>query len=148
MRAVAKFFLAGTMISIMVAVGLGVFFRYVLDSPLYWTDELSRYALVWMTFIGGAALVGSKNGHAKLDIFVERMPPKNKRAATFLAILIETAVLVLVFVGSCILISKSSASSSPAMGLPMVVVYSVIPITALFSLYRIVMSFRKTLNGE
>jgi len=52
-----KALLAGTMIAIVVAVGLGIVFRYLLNAPLFWTDEFSRYALVWMTFLGGARLI-------------------------------------------------------------------------------------------
>ncbi len=40
------------MLIISVSVITQVFFRYVLASPLGWTEEISRYALVWLTFIG------------------------------------------------------------------------------------------------
>ena len=33
---------------------LGVFYRYVLTDPLAWSEELSTFAMVWLTMIGGS----------------------------------------------------------------------------------------------
>ena len=32
-------------------------FRLVLDHPLAWSEELSRYLFVWLSFVGGALAV-------------------------------------------------------------------------------------------
>jgi TRAP-type C4-dicarboxylate transport system permease small subunit len=37
-----------------IVVLLGVFFRYVLTDPLVWSEELSTFAMVWLTMIGGS----------------------------------------------------------------------------------------------
>ena len=33
-----------------------VFCRHFLDNPILWSEELSRLVVVWMTFIGSAAV--------------------------------------------------------------------------------------------
>lgn len=33
-----------------------VFFRFALNSPLVWSEELARLLLVWVTFIGAAVV--------------------------------------------------------------------------------------------
>lgn len=35
-------------------VNLAVFYRYVLNDPLFWPEELARFLMVWITFIGGS----------------------------------------------------------------------------------------------
>src|SRR5205823_11646107 len=41
---------------------LQFFTRYVLNDSLAWTEEIARYGLMWLTFIGGA-VVTRKNSH-------------------------------------------------------------------------------------
>ena len=53
---------AGTMIG---AIFLQVFFRFVVQSPLYWTEELSRYSFVYVVFIG-SAWAGKKHMHLRI----------------------------------------------------------------------------------
>ena len=39
---------------------VNVFLRYVVSKPLYWSEEISLFGIVFFTFIGGAALVRKK----------------------------------------------------------------------------------------
>lgn len=59
--------------SMVVIIGLQVFFRYVLDSPLSWTEELARIFQVWLTFLIIGQLQGAKE-HIVITYFVEHMP--------------------------------------------------------------------------
>tara|TARA_R110001583_G_scaffold152416_2_gene304319 strand:+ start:71045 stop:71653 length:609 start_codon:yes stop_codon:yes gene_type:complete len=52
-----------------------VVFRYFFDSPLLWSDELSRLMVVWMTFIG-AAVVCWQGKHLSVDVFAVLLPEK------------------------------------------------------------------------
>ena len=54
---------AGTMIG---AIFLQVFFRFAVQSPLYWTEELSRYSFVYVVFIGFAC-AGKNHMHPGLS---------------------------------------------------------------------------------
>ena len=44
-----------------------VFSRYVMGDPSSFTDELSRYSMIWLG-LAGAAYVSGKNGHLAIDI--------------------------------------------------------------------------------
>ena len=50
-----------------------VFFRFVLDSPLVWSEEVVRILLVWMTFVG-AAVVFWDGRHLTVDVLFLRLP--------------------------------------------------------------------------
>ena len=49
-------------IVIMFTTVAGVFFRYVVGTPLIWSDELARFSLIWMVFLG-AGVVSFKDKH-------------------------------------------------------------------------------------
>ncbi|MGN1386921.1 MAG: TRAP transporter small permease [Bacillus sp. (in: firmicutes)] len=63
---------------ILLSIVLGVVFRYFLNSPLTWTDELAIYMLIWITFVGGSMSV--KNGKAaSLDLVFDQVSVKWQR---------------------------------------------------------------------
>ena len=51
-----------------------VFFRFALDDPLIWSEELVRILLIWMTFVG-AAVVCWDGRHLNVDVIFIRRPP-------------------------------------------------------------------------
>ena len=50
-----------------------IFFRYVLHSPLTWTEEASRYSFIWIVLLGAAFAVRRKE-HVVMDVLVKRFP--------------------------------------------------------------------------
>ena len=52
---------------------VGVFFRYVLNNPLYWAEEAARLLLIWLSFIG-AALAFQRNQHLAMDVVMRLLP--------------------------------------------------------------------------
>lgn len=60
--------LAGlTLIILTVSIFLGVIFRYVLNSPLVWSEELALICFIWMTFVG-SSIVMREQGHVRLEL--------------------------------------------------------------------------------
>lgn len=47
-------------ISIAVVLNIGVFSRYVMNSPVIWSEELARFLLIWITFVGASVEVYKK----------------------------------------------------------------------------------------
>jgi len=56
-----------------------VFTRYVIEDPAGWTEEIARYFLVAIVFIGAAMSV-RKNNHIQVDYFYRLMPRAMGRA--------------------------------------------------------------------
>ena len=51
-------FLSLVMTVMLVVVTLQVWYRFVLNDPLAWSEELARYLFVWSSFIGSAVGYG------------------------------------------------------------------------------------------
>jgi len=48
-----------------------IFFRYVLKSPLTWTEEASRYSFIWIVLLGAAFAVRRRE-HVVMDVLVKQ----------------------------------------------------------------------------
>lgn len=72
-----------------------VFFRYFLDDPLVWSDELARYLFVWVSFLGWI-IAARRRSHLSIDMAATRMGPRGKavlRAFGALAAIAFAAIL-------------------------------------------------------
>src|SRR4249920_441048 len=59
---------------------LQFFTRYVLNDSLAWTEEIARYGLMWVTFIGGV-MVTRRNSHIAVELLSNVMGPSLLRSA-------------------------------------------------------------------
>ena len=67
-----------------------VFTRYFLGDPAGWTEEIARYFLVAVVFIG-ASMAVRKNNHIQVDVFYRFMHRRLARAMALLVDLIRIA---------------------------------------------------------
>ncbi|WP_203138676.1 TRAP transporter small permease [Microbacterium sp. JZ31] len=76
-----------------------VFTRYVLGTPLTWTEEAARLTLVWLAFLA-AAFVSSRRAHITVDLLATILPRAAARAiGMFAQVLVILASAFLTFSG-------------------------------------------------
>ena len=77
-------------LALMVVLVFGnVFLRYAMNSGITLSEELSRWAFVWMTFLG-AIVALREHGHLGTDMLVSRLGPFGKKiclAASYILML-------------------------------------------------------------
>ncbi len=76
-----------------------VFFRYVLRISVPWTEEAARFALIFVTFWGGATALRERE-HITIPAILERMPQKVQSVLQLVFIFAMGFFLVNVFIGS------------------------------------------------
>src|SRR5436190_20125954 len=117
------------MLVLAVEVTLGVIFRFSGHS-LIWYDEIASVLLAWLTFYG-SALASVKRAHIGCPELIERMPWRVRRWAGIIAQLLVIAFFVLLgSVGALILPVLATDSMVSLPWVPISVVQSVIPISA------------------
>lgn len=95
-----------------------------------WTQEVSCYLFVWLTFLGAAAAVRDGT-HVAVEFLVDRLPTRTERIIKFGVVLVMTAFLAILTILGALLVRETSGTSSPALGLPVNwVSYSALPIAA------------------
>lgn len=65
---------AGLLLVMCASVIFEIFMRYLLNRPTRWVVEFSEYMLLYMAFLAGAWVLRSE-GHVKIDLLVEVLPP-------------------------------------------------------------------------
>ena len=120
-----------------------VFSRYFLGEPSSFTDELARYLMIWVGILG-AAYVSGKNGHVAIDVFPSRLSKENqKKLKNIVGILIILfSITALVIGGSrLVYITYVLKQFSPALQMPLSLVYLVIPISGILIIYYKISDF-------
>ena len=114
-------FLLGILLSIMVIVmGIQVVARYVFNSSLSWSEELTRYLFVWSAFLSLPYTIKT-NIALKIDQLVQVLPSKVKKIFWIIGYIIMVVFFIYMFRVSIKVVQSSivSGQKSPALGLPM-----------------------------
>jgi len=112
-----------------------VFFRFVLNNSLSWTDELARYCFIWMHLIGASLLIVGEE-HATVTVVLDLL---HNVARKVLEVVIE---LVIFFDGTVMLYSgtllsySSRANLSTAMSVPMWIINSSVTLGGLLLMFQ------------
>jgi TRAP-type C4-dicarboxylate transport system permease small subunit len=132
--------LVGAMILVMaVAIIWQVFARYVLDAAPGWTEELSRYLMMWVTLLGGAAVLRS-GGHISVTALFDWLP---RRAHSTLLVLRDAAMLAalaLLFWHGWGYAAINAVQESAAMEIRKSIIYAALPLGAALTMLMLVLA--------
>ena len=131
-------------LAIILAIGLlgslaaGVLFRYVLKSPLFWSDELAIFCLIWITFIGGSMSLKEK-ASPSITILTDLVSSKFKKYVQALSniILLLFVAYILYLAIEWISMPSIMVQTSTAMNIPKIYFYFSIPISFVFSVIHV-----------
>lgn len=120
----------------------GVFFRYVLHNPIIWSEEVSRYLMIWGIFIG-VSIVTRKKAQLGIDIAVNLVPEKFKKYFHILngGLLILTYAIILYLSILFVLGAFETGQMTPILRIKFYYVYLAMPIGFLLCLYRSIQLF-------
>ena len=106
---------------------LQVVARYVFGSSLSWSEEIARFLLVWTIFLAAGYTLG-QGSHIFLDVVFNSFPrPMQKVLRRFSGVMLLGFSYVLTHYGFE-MVQIGSRQTSSAVGVPMWLVYSAIPV--------------------
>ena len=123
--------------TLFVCVIVQVFTRYVLNDPAVFTEEASRFAIIWLSLLGTAYACG------RLEHMAYTMFPDKLAGAKLLAHMRSVALIVLFFAlsvmvyggGKLVQRALQFEQLSATLALPMGYVYLCIPLSGLLIVY-------------
>lgn len=101
-----------------------VIMRYVFNSGIPISEELSRYAFIWLTYLG-AMIAMREGGHLGVDTLIKKLPLAGKK---FCVLLSESLMLfcnVLFLWGTYQMHGLQVTNVSPVAGLSMIWIYGI-----------------------
>lgn len=117
----------------------GVFMRYIVNDPQAWVEEVARYTIIWGTFLGfGMAL--KHNQHIQVDILYDQLGERGKNVMNLIATLLSIVFcLFYTYYGLKLVMARfHSGMVSLDVGIPMWIVYLILPISGVLFLLRFI----------
>jgi TRAP-type C4-dicarboxylate transport system permease small subunit len=115
-----------------------IFFRFALDSPLIWSEELARLLTVWLTFIG-AAVVSWDGRHLNVDVGFALLPAAGKAIVRVMNAALSVGLLVILVGPTLRLVEIENFSELGALEIPSGIVRLPVAVGAVLTVAAIVL---------
>ncbi len=99
-----------------------VFFRYVVNRPILWTEEVTMIAFVWTVFWAAAFMVNIRE-HVTFDVVYETMSPAVKRVMAIFSMLVLIGTFLLLIPATWDYMQFLLRKRSPVLRIPMTWIY-------------------------
>ncbi|MBN8939043.1 MAG: TRAP transporter small permease [Rhizobiales bacterium] len=96
---VAKLVLGGCVAAIVLITLAAVWWRYVLNAPISWIEQVSNILFIWITFVGAAVLYRQKL-HIGVDMFIDMLKGRPKQVMFWVIELGNLGFIVVLFIYS------------------------------------------------
>lgn len=134
---ITEIFLFNIGFAMALVIGAQVFSRYVLNHSLFWSEEVGRICLVWISFLGASAAY-KRRAHIGIDFLVARLPHNLRCAVAILVVILSFCFFGVLIVYGTIFAAFISGQKTAALGLPLTITYLAIPLSGvLFSLHAL-----------
>ena len=134
-----------------VAFSIQVFARYIFSAGFTWTEELTRYGMIWMVFLGAAWIIFNSD-HVKVTILEDAFKGQSRKILMIIQDIFGLIFVAAIFYFSFSQLSIAARGVSANTGISNVVQYMVFPISMILSAWgyitRIVMRIGKREDAE
>jgi len=134
-----RYFCAFLTVLMVFCLGSQVFFRFVLNAALTWSEELSRFAFVWLVYMG--AILGAKERiHIRVTAPQLLLPPKYRGLVSVFADLVWVTFNLFFAYQGIIQVRHLLQFTyiSPALQWNMAYLYGIVPAGFILMSYRII----------
>jgi TRAP-type C4-dicarboxylate transport system permease small subunit len=131
---------------IVALVGVQVVYRYVLNDPLSWPEEVARNAFVWLIALGTVKLFRERTNYV-IDFFLLSAPRAVRRAAAWAFDVAALLLFAALLIGAWPVL-RANAHIKTAIDLPINVLYTSFAAAALLAIPAILISMYERVRGN
>lgn len=110
-----------------VAILLQVFFRYGLNDPLSWSEELAIYCMIWMAFLAGP-VVWRTGAFVAIEMLRDRLPEGPRTALQVLLTVGALVVVATLLWFGLVHVRRGFGSTASSLPVRMAWVYAALPV--------------------
>lgn len=111
------------MLALMVALVFGnVVLRYVFNSSIVFSEEMSRFLFVWVVFLG-SVLTLRDNGHLGIHSLTDRLPLAGRKVCKFVGDLLTLGCCLMLIWGASEIVLLNLHNYAPITNIPLGYVY-------------------------
>jgi TRAP-type C4-dicarboxylate transport system permease small subunit len=99
-----------------------VVMRYAFNSGIQISEEMSRYAFIWLTYLG-AMVAMREGGHLGVDTLIKHLPLRGKKFCVLLSESLMLTVNIMFFIGTWKMHPLQVTNISPVSGISMIWIY-------------------------
>ena len=147
LNAWVEYLLFGFGFTMTMVVALQVLFRYGFNQSLFWSEELARYLLVWLSFLG-ASVAYRRKAHPGIDVLQKKMPDSLRKYAKILVLLVSLVLFGVMIYFGCRFAYFVRLQISPALYLPKWIIFGIIPLSGFILMIHALYFLLAELAGE
>lgn len=131
-----------------VIVFINVILRYVFESGISWSVELSQILFLVLVFFG-AIQAFKENTHIQVDVLITKVPKVWQKILAIMSNLIILYILYVLFRGSVQLVKENTVMHTPILGIPQSYIYAMgVILSVLISILTIIKTVQIFTNKE
>jgi len=136
--------LAGIIVAIVTA---EVTLRYLFSHSMIFTEELSRYLMVWIVFLGSALAIRD-GSHIHIQILVKRLGPRMQQNVKLTSYALIIAFLVFITVEGLKILPRQLQQMCITIDISLFYFYLAIPVGSILMIIFLLPIIRQTLAGK
>lgn len=125
------------MVGMVISVFCQVLFRYVLQLPLFWTEEAARFLMVFAVFVGCSMGI-RRDSHLGFTFLRDHCPKPIQLVMKIIANLGVLALNIYIIAYGMQVVLRNTYQISPALQLPMWVIYAILPFTGILTSLQVI----------
>ena len=132
---------------ILTIVTIEVGLRYIFGQSLIFTEELSRYLMVWIVFLGGAIAIRD-GSHIKITVLVKHFSHKTQQVLSLIAYTLTAFFLVIISVEGIRILPRQLYQMCITIDISLFYFYLAIPTGSILMIIFLLPYIKKTFSGK
>ncbi|MCI9122975.1 MAG: TRAP transporter small permease [Eubacterium sp.] len=121
--------------------------RFIFKSPSTVSEELLTYSFTWMALLASAYVFG-KRDHMRMGFMADKAGPGGQKVLSMISeVLIMLLAASVMIYGGVTIMDLTMTQSTASLGIPMGVVYTIIPISGVLIVFYAVLNLADLITG-
>lgn len=132
---------------IVTIVTIEVVLRYIFGLSLIFTEELSRYLMVWVVFLGGAIAVRD-GSHIRINVLAKRLSAKTRRLVDLVAHTLTVIFLIVVTIEGVKILPRQLYQMCITIDISLFYFYLAIPVGSVLMIIFLLPHVKEVIAGK